>query len=76
MALVLHRNVALLDVSLSTNIVPAQSVVSLPKCTTGGVFWVRIIVSRLTPHRSESWPQYKPGVDTEIEDVLSPVLHL
>ena len=37
-ALVLHRNVALVDVSLSTSVEPTQSVVSLPKCTAGGVF--------------------------------------
>ena len=44
-ALVLQRKVALVDVSLSTSVEPTQSVVSLPKCTRGGAFWITTIVS-------------------------------
>ena len=37
-AFVLHRNVALVEVSLSVSVAPTHSVVSLPRFTTGGAF--------------------------------------
>ena len=74
-ALVLQRNVALVEVSLSRMDVFVQRIVSWPRFTTGGAYWLRIIVSLIVPQAFESCPQYNPGADTEIEDVVSPVLH-
>ena len=75
-AVVFHRKVALVEVSVSISVAPAQSVVSLPKLTTGGAFWASTIVSLATPHILESCPQYKPGEDTVMLSEVSPVLHL
>ena len=37
-SLVLHRKVALVEVSFNTNVAPTHNVVSLPKLTTGVAF--------------------------------------
>ena len=75
-AFVFHKKVAFVDVSLSRSAEPTQSVVSLPKFTTGVAFCVSTMVSASIPHIFESCPQYKPAADTEIELVMAPVLHL
>ena len=72
---VLQRNAALVEVSLSRMDVLVQRIVSWPRFTTGGAYRFRIMVSLSVPHAFESCPQYNPGADTEIEDVVSPVLH-
>ena len=76
LAPVLHRKAVLVDVSFNTSVAPVQRVVSLPKCTAGGKFLVRIMVSLMIPQWLESSPQYKPAADTVMLDVVSPLLHL
>ena len=56
-ALVLQRNVALVDVSFSISVEPIQSVVSLPNCTMGGVFCITTMVSLKTLQMLESGNQ-------------------